>query len=68
MLGNSEVGSPSIATTPTMTIMIEITMETMGRFMKNLYTVAVTANCLLFLKSLLFFLICTAQDELPFLL
>src|SRR5690349_20775000 len=38
MLGNCAVGRLSIATMPTMTITIEITMDTMGRFMKNLYT------------------------------
>src|SRR5438477_6762246 len=38
MLGNWAVGRPSMAMMPTMTITIEITMDTMGRFMKNLYT------------------------------
>src|ERR1700757_5044956 len=38
ILGNCAVGKLSIATTPTMTITIEITMDTIGRFMKNLYT------------------------------
>src|SRR2546430_328440 len=38
MLGNCAVGKLSIATMPTMTITMEITMDTMGRFMKNLYT------------------------------
>ena len=35
MLGNCEVGRLSIATTPTMTMMIDITMATMGRLIKN---------------------------------
>src|SRR6266850_6622007 len=39
MLGNCAVGRPSIATMPTMTITMEITMDTIGRFMKNLYTI-----------------------------
>ena len=36
MLGNWAMGSPSIATTPTMTMRMEITMATMGRLIKNL--------------------------------
>jgi hypothetical protein len=36
MLGNCDVGRLSIATTPTMTMMIDITMATMGRLIKNL--------------------------------
>src|SRR6266849_3034820 len=37
ILGNCATGSPSIVTKPTMTVMIAITMATMGRLMKNLY-------------------------------
>src|SRR5580692_8885268 len=33
--GNCEVGSESIATTPRMTVMIAMTMATIGRRMKN---------------------------------
>src|SRR5689334_11726635 len=39
MFGNCAVGRPTIATMPTITMTIEITMETIGRFMKNLYTI-----------------------------
>ena len=39
MFGNCAVGRPNMATMPTITMMIEITIETMGRFMKNLYTI-----------------------------
>src|SRR2546425_10139993 len=39
MLGNCAVGRPTIATMPTITMMIEITIETIGRSMKNLYTI-----------------------------
>src|ERR1051325_2421559 len=46
MLGNCAVGRLSIATMPTMTITIEITMDTMGRFMKNLYTMGLRVCCL----------------------
>src|SRR6266436_3507170 len=35
-LGNCATGSPSSVTRPTMTMMIEITMATIGRLMKNL--------------------------------
>src|ERR1700739_3397746 len=38
MFGNCAVGRLNMATMPTMTITIEITMDTMGRFMKNVYT------------------------------
>src|SRR5512146_1037244 len=38
MLGYCAMGSPSIATTPTITMMIEMTMATMGRLMKNFDT------------------------------
>src|SRR5580700_5968177 len=34
-LGNCAIGSPDKVTKPTMTMMIEITMATMGRLMKN---------------------------------
>src|SRR5580700_6310959 len=34
-LGNCAIGSPNNVTRPTMTMMIEITMATMGRLMKN---------------------------------
>src|SRR3954468_22018177 len=36
ILGNCAVGRPSIATTPAMTIRIEMTIATIGRLMKNL--------------------------------
>src|SRR6185437_14307972 len=35
MSGNCAIGSPSMATTPTSTIRMAITMATMGRLMKN---------------------------------
>src|SRR6185436_10001036 len=34
-LGNCATGSPTMVTSPTMTMMIEITMATIGRLMKN---------------------------------
>jgi hypothetical protein len=36
MFGNWAVGSPDMATRPTMVIRIEMTMATIGRLMKNL--------------------------------
>src|ERR1035441_7984091 len=38
MLGNLEMGSPNSVTRPTMTVMIEITMATIGRLMKKRLT------------------------------
>ncbi|OPY87218.1 MAG: hypothetical protein A4E72_01521 [Syntrophus sp. PtaU1.Bin208] len=35
MLGNCAVGRPDMATRPTMTMRMAITMATMGRLMKN---------------------------------
>ena len=35
MFGNWAIGNCTIATTPTITMMIEITIATMGRLMKN---------------------------------
>src|SRR6267378_2640648 len=34
-LGNCAMGSPTIVTSPTMTMIMEITMATIGRLMKN---------------------------------
>src|SRR5690349_13736879 len=35
-LGNWAIGNPTIVTSPTMTMMMEITMATIGRLIKNL--------------------------------
>ena len=38
MFGNLEMGRPNKVTKPTMTVMIEITMATIGRLMKKRLT------------------------------
>src|SRR5580765_3437422 len=66
IFGNCAVGKLSIATKPTITMMIEITMATMGRFMKNLDTrIHIEANVLSLLNSLFSTPTDAAEVELP---